>query len=331
MTKRPDKARLSPSPKLIAVRHRFPSLKSLGVAVEYFPRFSNGECRLHAVDVVLFSVALRGTGKHYIDRDAFDMGPGCVGITSYGQHHDIVTTRHGMEKFNVYLDLRSHPLPRLSSPLADILETMIPLRQTLQHRLNRAFQFQVSDTERLRHTLHRLDREIHRRQPGYVEIVRGCLTSFLVDCCRDAQASGLVPLESQDASFPTWVRELRTRLDDQFHLRWTLEGIAKEYGISVGHLCRTFQRYTGKPVMDYLIGRRIASAMTKLGTTTSKVSHIASALGFQDSSYFHRQFKRRTGQTPAEYRRAQHKPTDSDVDYRSDRRGTDSVPLETAH
>jgi AraC-like DNA-binding protein len=300
-----DKRVMDSDKDVLVIRHRFPSLRSLGVAVEYFPDYHNYKCGLHAIDVVVFSVALRGRGKHYIDQDAFDMGPGCVGITSYGQRHDIVTTRRGMEKFNVYLDVRTHVLPELPSPLREVLLTMIPPRRTLQHRLNRAFQFRTTDTQQLRQTLQRMEREIRDRRPGYAEVVRGCLTSFLIDCCRSAQESGLVLLESQDTTFPNWVADLRTSLDQRFNEAWTLGGISKAYGISVGHLCRTFAAYTGKTLVEYLIDRRIGSAMTRLETGNCKVSRIAAELGFNDGSYFHRQFKQRTGHTPVQYRRKQ--------------------------
>ena len=287
---------------VLAIRHRFPSLKTLGVAVEYFPDYQNSRCNLHALDVVLFSVALRGRGKHYIDQNAFDMDAGCVGITSYGQQHDIVTTRRGLRHFNVYLDARTQPLPELPPPLREILQTMIPLRPALQHRLNRAFQFRTNDTKQLWQTFTRMETELRERKPGYAEVVRGCLNSFLIDCCRAALESGLVSLESNETTFPEWVGELRTKLDERFEKAWTLDGIARQYGISVGHLCRTFMAYTGKTVMDYLIDRRISAAMTRLETSNLKVSRIATEIGFNDGSYFHRQFKQRTGDTPAAYR-----------------------------
>ena len=289
--------------EMIVIRHRFPTLKSLGVAVEYFPKFQNHTCRLHAIDVVVFSVCLRGHGKHFIDETAFDTGPGCVGITSHGQRHDIVTTRRGMEKFNVYLDVRNHALPLLPPPLRDVLTAMIPPRPILQHRFNRAFQFRISDLTQLRQTLRRIEIEIHERQPGYAEVVRGCLTTFLIDCCRGAQESGLVMLDANEVAFPAWASELRAQLDERFDKSWTLQRIAKDYGVSVGHLCRTFVAYTGKSVMDYLIDRRVGAAMRRLEADECKVARIAAELGFNDTSYFYRQFKSRTGDTPAAYRR----------------------------
>ena len=48
--------------------------------------------------------------------------------------------------------------------------------------------------------------------------------------------------------------------------------------------------------------RRVSRAAVLLRTTTDSVSAIASAVGFEDPSYFCRVFRTVTGMTPREYR-----------------------------
>ena len=292
---------------MAVVRHRFQSLETLGVAVEYFPRYYNPRCGLHPVDVVLFTVALRGQAKHYIDNDMFDLEPGTIGVTSYGQRHDVVTTRRGIEKFNVYLDLRSQMPPELPPelppPLRGIFQTIVQRRPDAPAK--RAFQFRASDYVQVKQTLQRIESELRDRREGYEDVVRGCLTNFLIDCCRAASRSGLVAPNVSGNVFPHWVSELRKNLDSHFTKTWTLAELSRAYGVSAGHLNRTFLAYTGRSVVDYLVDRRIAEVKKYLESGDWKISRIAKELNYSDSAYLHRQFKQRTAQTPAQYRRKQ--------------------------
>ena len=55
--------------------------------------------------------------------------------------------------------------------------------------------------------------------------------------------------------------------------------------------------------MEYLVAFRIEQAKALLRATGDSVLEISLACGFDSPSYFNRQFKRRTGQTPSAYRR----------------------------
>ena len=52
---------------MFTLKYKFLSLKNLGIAVEYFPGYTNRKVNLHSLDVVLLSFILRGTGRHLIE------------------------------------------------------------------------------------------------------------------------------------------------------------------------------------------------------------------------------------------------------------------------
>jgi len=56
-------------------------------------------------------------------------------------------------------------------------------------------------------------------------------------------------------------------------------------------------------VDDYLVNRRIETAMLALQSTDEKVLSIALSSGFNDLSHFNRSFKARTGQSPSAFRK----------------------------
>ena len=71
------------------------------------------------------------------------------------------------------------------------------------------------------------------------------------------------------------------------------------------YLGKLFKKETGIKFSDWLIATRIHLAEKLLRHTRLSVAEIAQKAGFADKySYFCRQFKKITGATPGEYRKA---------------------------
>lgn len=82
-----------------------------------------------------------------------------------------------------------------------------------------------------------------------------------------------------------------------------LDDVAREVGLSNGHLIRSFKRQFGMSPYSYLINRRIqvARGMIKQGAS---IVEAAYSTGFYDQSHFHKAFKRLTGVTPGDFVKA---------------------------
>ena len=286
-----------------SIRHRYPSIGRLGLAVEYFPRYVHREENLHAVDVVLLSVILKGRGQHLLDQDRRPVKGSSIDITHYGQKQDIVTDARGMEIYNVYLDLRNHPLPVLPPSLRGTLSAILPLHDRLAHQLNRRVSIRLDEVDRMAASLRRIEQESCSEALGAEEVVRHSFQIFLIDLCRAAQRHGLIPSLKDGRAFPAWLEQLRLRLDAHFADPYGLDLLANEAGVSVTYLCRLFKAYTGKTIVGYLVERRIQAAIWKLREDDTKVLSIALACGFNDLAYFNRVFKRIVGMTPSAYRK----------------------------
>ena len=298
------KARILPS--LRSSRGRpFPSLKRYGLAVEYFPRYVNRLYRPHSpADIVLLSVIVGGRGRHVLGEEVYRESGGSVAVTHYGQEHDIITDARGMEIYNVYLDLRNHPLPTLPEDLRSTLSAILPIHPRMQHHLNRRVWIRIDQPEQLAASLARIEQEMESNRPGALELVQHSFQIFLIDVCRAAQRHGFIPAQQKGAHFPAWAEQLRREMDREFAGRQVLSALAKKAGVSVAYLCRIFKAYTGRTVMEYLVERRIQAAIWKLREEgDEKVISIALGCGFNDLAYFNRVFKRITKMTPSQYRK----------------------------
>lgn len=81
--------------------------------------------------------------------------------------------------------------------------------------------------------------------------------------------------------------------------------VAESIGISAAYLSRLFREDLGTGFADYLCSYRIEKAKELLRVGGYSNKDVSQLSGFRDDAYFARAFKRCTGMTPKEYRKAQ--------------------------
>lgn len=84
----------------------------------------------------------------------------------------------------------------------------------------------------------------------------------------------------------------------------SLHAVAAAVGFSPNHFSTVFSQQTGETFVEYLTRVRIEAAKERLRTTKDKMSDIAFDVGYHDPNYFSYLFKKRTGQSPRDYRAA---------------------------
>ncbi|MCY0964533.1 GlxA family transcriptional regulator [Parathalassolituus penaei] len=82
----------------------------------------------------------------------------------------------------------------------------------------------------------------------------------------------------------------------------TLAQLAQRSGLSERQFSRRFRQSCGVAPIEYLHGLRCNAARELLQHSNLSVADIAASVGFSDSSYFIRIFRRLAGQTPGAYR-----------------------------
>jgi len=82
-----------------------------------------------------------------------------------------------------------------------------------------------------------------------------------------------------------------------------LEELAAEACLSPFHFSRLFQKATGLSPHQYVAERRLQEAKRMLAQGRLSLAEIALETGFGSQGNFNRIFRRRTGQTPGEFRK----------------------------
>lgn len=97
-----------------------------------------------------------------------------------------------------------------------------------------------------------------------------------------------------------WLREKTFLTLDQKH---TVQSLANKVGLSESRFFAVYKSLFGISPIDDIINAKIDTAKNLLLGSDQKISHIAKALGYSDTTHFIRQFKSRTGVSPTKYRK----------------------------
>ncbi len=84
----------------------------------------------------------------------------------------------------------------------------------------------------------------------------------------------------------------------------SVEGLCSVFSVSKNRLYQCFHQYYNTTVSGYIVERRMEKAKELLEKTKEPVDIIAEQIGFNDSSYFYKVFKKATGKTPVAYRKS---------------------------
>lgn len=93
-------------------------------------------------------------------------------------------------------------------------------------------------------------------------------------------------------------------IDEHFREDFPVTVLADAAGISQQYLCRVFRQTMNIRPNEYITRRRLQEAMRLLLENDVQLAEIAVSSGFSDAGYFGTVFKKYTGMTPLEYRKA---------------------------
>ena len=95
--------------------------------------------------------------------------------------------------------------------------------------------------------------------------------------------------------------QIREYIEKNYSKKITLNDIAEELHANSSYLSRLYKKESGQNLFDVILKKRVDKAKEYMETTDKKIYEISQAVGFDDTGYFSRIFKRYTGVSPKEY------------------------------
>lgn len=99
------------------------------------------------------------------------------------------------------------------------------------------------------------------------------------------------------------LRRVRDRIDRDYAQPLDVPALARDAGMSAGHLSRRFRAVFGEPPYAYLMTRRIERAMALLRRGDMSVTDVCFAVGCQSLGTFSTRFTELVGMPPSTYKR----------------------------
>lgn len=129
------------------------------------------------------------------------------------------------------------------------------------------------------------------------------LLSALFSMIESERKKGL-PIEkisgmAQQSTFQQFLRIL----EEYYHRAEGVDFYAEKLFMSARNLNKICQEVMGKSVSELVETRKLIEAKNLLTHTGKSISEIGFDLGYKEKAYFTNVFKKRTGQTPGEFRR----------------------------
>ena len=145
-----------------------------------------------------------------------------------------------------------------------------------------------------------------RRAMRQVEAERKLEELATAKALPEPQDAGAAPAEDaadEDSPAAMVMAQVRRYLEDNYMFDLSLDSVGEILHISPAYLSAQFKKYQKMNFLDCQTELRINAAKKLLADPLRSTAEVASMVGYDDSSYFARAFKKRTGMTPTQYRR----------------------------
>lgn len=90
-------------------------------------------------------------------------------------------------------------------------------------------------------------------------------------------------------------------IEEHFKKKISLETMADELHANKSYLSRLYKEKQGINISDAILQKKVEAAKDYLRKTDLKIYEVSEKIGFDDTGYFSKVFKKYTGQSPKEY------------------------------
>lgn len=243
----------------------------------------------HIHDFEELIVGMTGKLDHFVDFKSNTVHAPLVSFIAKGKAHRIVTKLQN-GNFDMWV-------LRFKSEF--IAETIFQLYDSFHNNANQVLQTGAC-FNRLSTICEIIDQEMKQSTPD-LSIVRHLLSTLFIMI--ESERKKLSENEGSNDSIQneTFINFLKI-LEDNFRRPLGVEFYAEKLFMSSRNLNLICQKIMNQSVSEIIETRKLTEAKNLLASTNKSISEIGFELGYNEKSYFSNVFKKKSGQTPTEFR-----------------------------
>lgn len=254
---------------------------------------------LHSHEFAEIGIITAGRGVHVTGTEKYPLNAGDAFVIGGSRKHDY----HSMERLclvNILfqpekLNLRTYDLRTL--PGYHALFTLEPAWRR-RHQFNGRLRLRPSELSVVMAFVDQLEEELDTRASGFKFMATASfmqIVGYLSRCYAKAK--------NPDSRALLRIGEAISHLEINYQEPIDLDRLAQIAHMSNRNFMRSFQAAMGSSPIAHLVQLRVNRGASLLRRSGHSVTEIAFQVGFSDSNYFARQFRKLLGVTPSQYRR----------------------------
>ncbi len=269
--------------------------ETIGVSVHTIAE----EVPLHGHNFVEIMYVYNGNITHRIDGKALNVRAGDVLFMNQHVKHSVDETTSGTVAVNFIIlpEFFDLPLVMLGEKKGDILAEFLMSVLRIDDNRPQYLLFRTAENPEINNLFENLIISMMdtKRQSTVNQYTMGLIFLYLINNLETVSSTSLLSGNNLlvDAALQYINKQYQTA---------TLTELAHSMYQSVSNMSRIIKNSTGYTFLELLQRKRFQQAVVFLEDTKMTVAEIMSAVGYENSSFFYRQFKERYGMSPRKYR-----------------------------
>lgn len=256
------------------------------------------EMGLHGHEFHELVIVLKGSGIHFTEDEEYAISAGDVFLVTPGHAHGYRDTNM-LDLVNILFLPDRINIPVMDMPSIPGYHAFFELEPKMrrQHNFKSRLNLDPEELEKAEKLVGLITKELKSDTPGRRYL--SCAYFMELQCFIARNYSAI---KSPEGKAVISIADVITYMGKNYRQVVALDKLAKIANMSKSTLHRNFLQATGLSPVKYLIKVRIMKAADLLRNGTGNVTETAFTVGFNDSNYFVRQFRKIMGITPKKYR-----------------------------
>jgi AraC-like DNA-binding protein/mannose-6-phosphate isomerase-like protein (cupin superfamily) len=252
---------------------------------------------LHKHDFVEIMTVVSGNITHHINGADIPLSVGDILLMNKHISHSIDRTDAGDIGINFIIS--DTFLGRVAPDLADTVFSEFVKENSKERGEPLYLWFKTADNKRIGNLLENLAYELTESTPDYT-VIASTLALLLrhLSLGRDNLPSGASPNKTAQRK-----RQITTYITDNYRAA-TLSELSEITYLSEPYLSKTIKSLFGKSFKELLIEERMRRAHLLLTKTDMPIGVVIRSVGYENESYFHREFRKRFEKSPLALRKS---------------------------